>query len=120
MNALWQEAFLAALSEPRQAHRVDDQLLEQAKTGEPNYASLPPEQLAKLRADRDASRRLAPVAVISSAVSAPLAVPCVSAASAMPCVRDPLAMPCVSASLAKPCVSAHSAILMALRYGRCK
>lgn len=68
-SALEQEAILAALSQPRQQHRVDDQLLEQAKTGQPGELDqLSPQKLASLRADREASRRIAPLAIISNAL----------------------------------------------------
>lgn len=72
---LLQEAFLAALSQPRQEHRVDDVLLEQARSGNLDASGelhdLDPEQLQSLKFEREISKHNAAVSAVARAVGAP-------------------------------------------------
>lgn len=67
-----QEAYLAALSQPRHEHRVDDRLLGLVESGSMQEGGqLPAGQLDELRAERAASRRPLAFALVSRAVRLP-------------------------------------------------
>jgi len=70
-DALEQEAYLAALSQPRQEHRVDDLVLGLSRGEDTqNLGELAPGQLETLRAERAASRRPVALDVMSRAFRA--------------------------------------------------
>lgn len=67
-----QEAYLAALSQPRHEHRVDDRLLGLVESDSMQEGGqLPAGQLDELRAERAASRRPLAFALVSRAVRLP-------------------------------------------------
>lgn len=67
--ALEKEAFLAALSQPRQEHRVDDVLLEQARSSNLDASGelhdLDPQQLQSLKFERDISKHNVAVSAVA-------------------------------------------------------
>ncbi len=76
-----QEAFLAALSQPRQEDRIDDTLLEQGRSGALGGAAsaemrdLDADQLQSLRLERRVSKHNAAIGVVARAVRFPLFIP---------------------------------------------
>lgn len=71
-----QEAYLAALSQPRHEHRVDDRLLGLVESDSMQEGGkLPAGQLDELRAERAASRRPLAFALVSRAVRLPPCLP---------------------------------------------
>lgn len=69
-----QEAFLAALSQPRQEHRIDDTLLEEGRSGAASaeMRDLDADQLQSLRLERRVSKHNAAIGVVARAVRFPL------------------------------------------------